>query len=170
MIVLDVRMPDLDGRWLCSEARRLAPQAQILPLTADAAGGALMRRFGALRPLLKPVGVAAVAAALSHALTLPPPTTVDHELAAFFDEQVPANLKCTRCSSTVFRTFDTPTARDEATSSAPTAAATAAVSAAATSARLSPSSRSVRVRFSASGETADEGRKDDIAFLREHVS
>ena len=33
----------------------------------------------------------------------------------FFDEQVPANLKCTRCSGTVFRTFDTPTARDEAT-------------------------------------------------------
>lgn len=33
----------------------------------------------------------------------------------FFDEQVPANLKCTRCGSTVFRTFDTPTARDEAT-------------------------------------------------------
>lgn len=33
----------------------------------------------------------------------------------FFDEQVPANLKCTRCSSTVFRAFDTPTARDEAT-------------------------------------------------------
>jgi hypothetical protein len=33
----------------------------------------------------------------------------------FFDEQVPANLKCARCSGTVFRTFDTPTARDEAT-------------------------------------------------------
>ena len=33
----------------------------------------------------------------------------------FFEHQVPANLRCPRCQSTVFRTFDTPTARDEAT-------------------------------------------------------
>ena len=33
----------------------------------------------------------------------------------FFDGHVPANLKCTRCGSSVFRTFDTPTERDEAT-------------------------------------------------------
>ena len=33
----------------------------------------------------------------------------------FFEGAVPAGLKCTRCSSTVFRTFDTPTERDEAT-------------------------------------------------------
>jgi DNA-directed RNA polymerase subunit RPC12/RpoP len=33
----------------------------------------------------------------------------------FFDDAVPANLKCQRCSSTVFRTFDTPTERNEAT-------------------------------------------------------
>jgi hypothetical protein len=33
----------------------------------------------------------------------------------FFDGAVPGNLKCTRCSSSVFRTFETPTERDEAT-------------------------------------------------------
>ncbi len=33
----------------------------------------------------------------------------------FFDDVPPAALKCTRCSSTVFRTFQTPTRRDEAT-------------------------------------------------------
>ena len=33
----------------------------------------------------------------------------------FYEEQVPGGLKCPRCGSTVFRTFDTPTARDEAT-------------------------------------------------------
>ena len=33
----------------------------------------------------------------------------------FFEQQVPANLRCARCASTVFRAFDTPTARDEAT-------------------------------------------------------
>jgi DNA-directed RNA polymerase subunit RPC12/RpoP len=33
----------------------------------------------------------------------------------FFEEQIPANLKCARCGSTVFRAFDTPTVRDEAT-------------------------------------------------------
>ena len=33
----------------------------------------------------------------------------------FFEGPVSANLKCTRCGSTVFRVFDTPTARDEAT-------------------------------------------------------
>ena len=33
----------------------------------------------------------------------------------FFDDGPPPNLKCQRCSSTVFRTFDTPTVRDEAT-------------------------------------------------------
>lgn len=33
----------------------------------------------------------------------------------FFDGAVPANLKCQRCGSSVFRTFDTPTERDEAT-------------------------------------------------------
>ena len=33
----------------------------------------------------------------------------------FFEGSVPTGLKCTRCSSTVFRTFDTPTERNEAT-------------------------------------------------------
>jgi DNA-directed RNA polymerase subunit RPC12/RpoP len=33
----------------------------------------------------------------------------------FFEEQIPTNLKCARCASTVFRPFDTPTVRDEAT-------------------------------------------------------
>lgn len=33
----------------------------------------------------------------------------------FFDDGPPAGLKCQRCGSSVFRTFDTPTRRDEAT-------------------------------------------------------
>lgn len=33
----------------------------------------------------------------------------------FFDGRVPAGLKCQRCGSMVFRAFDTPTRRDEAT-------------------------------------------------------
>ena len=33
----------------------------------------------------------------------------------FFERGVPAGLKCPRCGSSVFRTFDTPTERDEAT-------------------------------------------------------
>jgi DNA-directed RNA polymerase subunit RPC12/RpoP len=33
----------------------------------------------------------------------------------FFDGNVPAGLKCQRCGSMVFRAFDTPTRRDEAT-------------------------------------------------------
>ena len=33
----------------------------------------------------------------------------------FFDDAVPASLKCAKCQSTVFRAFDTPTAPDEAT-------------------------------------------------------
>lgn len=33
----------------------------------------------------------------------------------FFEGRVPAGLKCQRCGSSVFRTFDTPTRRDEAT-------------------------------------------------------
>jgi DNA-directed RNA polymerase subunit RPC12/RpoP len=33
----------------------------------------------------------------------------------FFDGNVPGNLKCQRCGSGVFRAFDTPTRRDEAT-------------------------------------------------------
>lgn len=33
----------------------------------------------------------------------------------FFDGEVPAALKCQRCGSMVFRAFDTPTRRDEAT-------------------------------------------------------
>ena len=33
----------------------------------------------------------------------------------FFDAAPPAQLKCARCGSMVFRTFDTPTERDEAT-------------------------------------------------------
>ena len=32
----------------------------------------------------------------------------------FFDDAVPANLKCERCQSTVFREFTTPTTPDEA--------------------------------------------------------
>ena len=33
----------------------------------------------------------------------------------FFEGRVPSGLKCQRCSSMVFRTFETPTRRDEAT-------------------------------------------------------
>ena len=33
----------------------------------------------------------------------------------FFEGAVPSGLKCQRCSSMVFRTFETPTRRDEAT-------------------------------------------------------
>jgi DNA-directed RNA polymerase subunit RPC12/RpoP len=33
----------------------------------------------------------------------------------FFDGRVPSGLKCQRCGSMVFRTFETPTRRDEAT-------------------------------------------------------
>jgi len=33
----------------------------------------------------------------------------------FFEGNVPVGLKCQRCGSMVFRTFDTPTRRDEAT-------------------------------------------------------
>jgi DNA-directed RNA polymerase subunit RPC12/RpoP len=33
----------------------------------------------------------------------------------FFEGHAPAHLKCPRCGSTVFRTFETPTERDEAT-------------------------------------------------------
>jgi ribosomal protein L40E len=33
----------------------------------------------------------------------------------FFDTTPPSALKCQRCGSSVFRTFDTPTRRDEAT-------------------------------------------------------
>jgi len=36
----------------------------------------------------------------------------------FFDRQVPADLKCAKCGSTVFRTFETPASNDEAASSA----------------------------------------------------
>ena len=92
VVVLDVRMPDLDGRWLCSEIRRLAPLAQILPLTADKEGGAFMGRFGALPPLGKPVGERALAAALTQALTLAPPAPLAADLAAFFGEQLPQQL------------------------------------------------------------------------------
>ena len=33
----------------------------------------------------------------------------------FFETTAPSHLKCPRCGSTVFRAFDTPTERDEAT-------------------------------------------------------
>ena len=33
----------------------------------------------------------------------------------FFDDAVPAALKCPKCQSTVFRAFNTPIERDEAT-------------------------------------------------------
>ena len=33
----------------------------------------------------------------------------------FFDERVPAQLRCAKCQGTVFRQFDTPTVPDEAT-------------------------------------------------------
>ena len=33
----------------------------------------------------------------------------------FFDDAVPATLTCPKCQGTVFRQFQTPTARDEAT-------------------------------------------------------
>jgi len=33
----------------------------------------------------------------------------------FFSDKMPTNLKCPRCSGTVFRQFDTPTDADEAT-------------------------------------------------------
>jgi DNA-binding NarL/FixJ family response regulator len=88
VVVLDVRMPRVDGRWLFAEIRRLAPAARIIPYTADREAGAQLQELGSCPPLYKPVVPAAIVSAIEEALATPQraPST---RLYTFLQEQAP---------------------------------------------------------------------------------
>src|SRR5262245_18311710 len=69
VVVLDVHMPHLDGRWVCAEIRRTAPQVQILPFTGDADAGEQLHELGARAALAKPATPIQIAECLSEALS-----------------------------------------------------------------------------------------------------
>lgn len=88
VVVLDVRMPRVDGRWLFAEIRRLAPAARIVPYTADRDAGAQLQELGSCPPLYKPVVPAAIVGAIEEALAAPQPAP-STRLYAFLQEQAP---------------------------------------------------------------------------------
>jgi len=68
-ILLDVIMPDIDGRWVCAHVRQLYPTMPIVPFTAEPdTVPVLLEEFGCAPPLIKPVAITAMVAALQEAI------------------------------------------------------------------------------------------------------
>src|SRR5215216_3108986 len=69
-ILLDVIMPDMDGRWVCARIRQLCLTLPIIPFTAEPDSvPVLVEEFGCAPPLIKPVSIERTMAALQDAIT-----------------------------------------------------------------------------------------------------
>jgi DNA-binding NarL/FixJ family response regulator len=87
LVVLDIAMPGVDGRVVCSRIRELVPTLPILPFTGVPLTEPVLTALGCLPPLLKPVRPGDLALALRAALTQPAPTVGEHPLIAWAHEQ-----------------------------------------------------------------------------------
>jgi predicted HTH transcriptional regulator/CheY-like chemotaxis protein len=68
-ILLDVIMPDIDGRWVCARIRQLCPTMPIVPFTAEPdTVPVLLEEFDCAPALIKPVSITAMVAALQEAI------------------------------------------------------------------------------------------------------
>lgn len=96
VVLLDVRMPKLDGRWVYAEIRRLAPHAQIIPYTGDHEAGEQLVELGARPPIYKPASFEDISEALTQALDADAPMSPSTGLYGFLQEQAPRMVQIAR--------------------------------------------------------------------------
>jgi two-component system cell cycle sensor histidine kinase/response regulator CckA len=68
LIVLDVHLPDMDGRLLAAELRRLLPDTALLPLTGNELAVTELLALGCEQPLIKPYPLRALPQCIVEAL------------------------------------------------------------------------------------------------------
>jgi DNA-binding NarL/FixJ family response regulator len=103
VVVLDVRMPRIDGRWLFAEIRRIAPAARIIPYTADCEAAQQLVELGSCPPLYKPMIPGAIVSALEQALSARPLPVPSTRLYTFLQEQAPWVVQHAGAESTTLR-------------------------------------------------------------------
>jgi DNA-binding NarL/FixJ family response regulator len=97
LVLLDVHMPGGDGRWAVTEIQRYAPQARIVPYTADYQAARQLEAFGCAAPIYKPALPPTVAAVLDEALAAPPPLPpAGDPLYRFVRDQAPGVIASAR--------------------------------------------------------------------------
>lgn len=97
LVLLDVHMPGGDGRWAVTEIQRYAPQARIVPYTADYQAARQLEAFGCAAPIYKPALPPTIADVLSEALAAPPPSPpADNPLYRFVRDQAPGVIASVR--------------------------------------------------------------------------
>lgn len=73
LVVLDVELPDMEGRLVCLRLRDLSPSVPILPFTGHADTVPVLEEFGCRKPVFKTAGADELAQALIAAVREPPP-------------------------------------------------------------------------------------------------
>jgi CheY-like chemotaxis protein/DNA-binding CsgD family transcriptional regulator len=97
LILLDVHMPGGDGRWAVTEIQKFAPQARIIPYTADYQAARQLEAFGCAAPIYKPALPPTIAGVLSEALAAPPPLPpTNNPMYGFIREQAPGVIASAR--------------------------------------------------------------------------
>lgn len=83
LVILDMRLPDVDGEYLCAQIRDLSRSLPILPYTAKEAALPLLADLACLPPIIKPTGTTRLREALLHALSRPTPAVVESGALGF---------------------------------------------------------------------------------------
>lgn len=84
-VVMDIRMPKLDGINALKIIRRIAPQLSVIMFTGQAGQGDMLEstRLGAFTCLVKPLAIDKLISTLSQALSLDGKATVSSTQARF---------------------------------------------------------------------------------------
>ncbi|NTV63447.1 MAG: hypothetical protein HGA65_07905 [Oscillochloris sp.] len=86
-VVLDMHLPDVDGRTICLRIREICPDVPILPFTGYAHTAPALHEVGCLPPVFKPTRPENLALALQAALTHPSPARPTTALVSLAQEQ-----------------------------------------------------------------------------------
>jgi CheY-like chemotaxis protein len=93
LVVLDIRLPVLDGRLAAAQIRALAPSVPIMPFTGDETLVPVLLELGCVLPLLKrSTALADVPSQMSLALTMPVPPLPNAPWVTMAQQQAEALL------------------------------------------------------------------------------
>lgn len=87
LIVLDMQLPDLEGRSVCIQIRYLSPTVPILPFTAAVQAAPVLHELACLAPVLKPARPERLAEAIRAALGAGAPPLLSSPLLGWAHEQ-----------------------------------------------------------------------------------
>lgn len=87
LVVLDLHLPDVDGRTVCLRIREIRPDLQVLPVTGYPHMVSPLRELGCLPTLYKPTRPEDLALALRSAISQPVPQVNTTALASLAQEQ-----------------------------------------------------------------------------------